>query len=85
MGCSPVDGMLKLCWGVSPPAVLLTLMVSAMLVCCVALCCAGLSRSQSSLFDGRVEHWLEMVSTNILGTAMITRAALQVGDWVDVQ
>lgn len=45
---------------------------------CVSLCCcAGLSRSQSSLFDGRVECWLEMVSTNILGTAMMTRAALQ--------
>jgi NAD(P)-dependent dehydrogenase (short-subunit alcohol dehydrogenase family) len=29
------------------------------------------------LFDGRVECWLEMVSTNILGNAMMTRAALQ--------
>lgn len=46
---------------------------------CAAFDCAGLSRSQSSLFDGRVECWLEMVSTNILGTAMMTRAALQVG------
>lgn len=46
---------------------------------CALRPCAGLSRSQSSLFDGRVECWLEMVSTNILGTAMMTRAALQVG------
>lgn len=44
---------------------------------CVAVP-AGLSRSQSSLFDGRLENWLEMISTNILGTAMMTRAALQV-------
>lgn len=38
---------------------------------------AGLSRSDASLMDGNVASWVEMLSTNVLGTAMTTRAVVQ--------
>jgi len=38
---------------------------------------AGLSRNDASLLDGNVASWVEMLSTNVLGTAMATKAVLQ--------
>ncbi|KAG1665098.1 hypothetical protein FOA52_007789 [Chlamydomonas sp. UWO 241] len=37
---------------------------------------AGLSRNDASMFDGNVASWVEMLSTNVLGNAMCTRAVL---------
>lgn len=39
---------------------------------------AGLSRNDASLFAGATSSWVEMISTNVLGTCMCTREALQV-------
>jgi NADP-dependent 3-hydroxy acid dehydrogenase YdfG len=39
---------------------------------------AGLSRNNASLFAGATSAWLEMLSTNVLGGAMVTREVLQV-------
>ena len=39
---------------------------------------AGMSRSNASLFDGDVGSWVMMLSTNVLGTCMCTKAVLQV-------
>ena len=38
---------------------------------------AGMSRNDASIFEGSVESWVEMLSTNILGTCMVTRSVLQ--------
>lgn len=38
---------------------------------------AGMSRNDASLFEGNVSSWVEMLSTNVLGTAMCTRAVVQ--------
>lgn len=38
---------------------------------------AGMSRNDASLFSGNTSSWVEMVSTNILGTCMCTREVLQ--------
>ena len=38
---------------------------------------AGMSRNDASIFEGSTESWVEMLSTNILGTCMVTRAVLQ--------
>ncbi|KXZ54697.1 hypothetical protein GPECTOR_4g765 [Gonium pectorale] len=38
---------------------------------------AGMSRNDGSLFDGNVGSWVEMLSTNVLGTCMMTRAVVQ--------
>ena len=40
---------------------------------------AGMSRNDGSLFEGSVSSWVEMLSTNVLGTCMCTREVLQVG------
>lgn len=40
---------------------------------------AGMSRNDASLFEGNVASWVEMLSTNVLGTCMTTKAVLQVG------
>jgi NADP-dependent 3-hydroxy acid dehydrogenase YdfG len=40
---------------------------------------AGLSRNDASLMEGNVASWVEMLSTNVLGTAMTTKTVLQVG------
>lgn len=44
---------------------------------------AGMSRNDASMFEGNVASWVEMLSTNVLGNAMCTRAVLQVrgGRW----
>ncbi len=39
---------------------------------------AGMARNNGSLFDGHIGSWVEMLSTNILGTCMCTRVVLQV-------
>lgn len=39
---------------------------------------AGMSRNDASLFDGNIGSWVEMLSTNVLGTCMMTRAVVQV-------
>ena len=39
---------------------------------------AGMSRNDASMFEGNVASWVEMLSTNVLGNAMCTRAVLQV-------
>lgn len=39
---------------------------------------AGMSRNDASLFDGNISSWIEMLSTNVLGTCMMTRAVIQV-------
>ena len=39
---------------------------------------AGMSRNDGSLFEGSVSSWVEMLSTNVLGTCMCTREVLQV-------
>lgn len=47
---------------------------------------AGLSRNDASMFEGNMESWVEMLSTNVLGNAMCTRAVLQdmqVWMWMD--
>jgi hypothetical protein len=41
-----------------------------------------MSRSDASLIDGNTSSWLQMVNTNILGTALITRAIVQVSEQV---
>ncbi|EFJ51130.1 hypothetical protein VOLCADRAFT_73358 [Volvox carteri f. nagariensis] len=38
---------------------------------------AGMSRNDASLFDGNIGSWVEMLSTNVLGTCMMTRAVVQ--------
>ncbi|KAF5841702.1 P-loop containing nucleoside triphosphate hydrolase protein [Dunaliella salina] len=38
---------------------------------------AGLSRNDASLMDGNVASWVEMLSTNVLGTTMAIKAAVQ--------
>ncbi|KAG2499561.1 hypothetical protein HYH03_002506 [Edaphochlamys debaryana] len=38
---------------------------------------AGMSRNDASLFDGNISSWVEMLSTNVLGTCMMTRAVVQ--------
>eukprot|EP00955_Chlamydomonas_euryale_P076558 362713-Chlamydomonas_euryale.AAC.21 len=38
---------------------------------------AGMSRNDAGMFDGNVASWVEMLSTNVLGTAMCTRAVVQ--------
>ncbi|KAI8466605.1 MAG: hypothetical protein J3K34DRAFT_433187 [Monoraphidium minutum] len=38
---------------------------------------AGLARNDASLFDGNTSSWVEMVSTNLLGAAMVTREAVR--------
>ncbi|GIL48537.1 hypothetical protein Vafri_5038, partial [Volvox africanus] len=38
---------------------------------------AGMSRNDASLFDGNIGSWVEMLSTNVLGTCMMTRAVIQ--------
>jgi hypothetical protein len=38
-----------------------------------------MSRNDASLIDGNVASWVEMLSTNVLGTAMTTKTVLQVG------
>lgn len=38
---------------------------------------AGMSRNDASIFEGSTESWVEMLSTNILGTCMVTRSVLQ--------
>jgi NAD(P)-dependent dehydrogenase (short-subunit alcohol dehydrogenase family) len=40
---------------------------------------AGLSRNDASLFSGSTASWVEMISTNVLGTCMCIREAVQVG------
>lgn len=42
-------------------------------------CTAGMSRNDASLFEGNIGSWVEMLSTNVLGTCMMTRAVVQVG------
>jgi NADP-dependent 3-hydroxy acid dehydrogenase YdfG len=39
---------------------------------------AGMSRNGASLFEGSVTSWVEMLSTNVLGTCMCTKVVLQV-------
>lgn len=36
-----------------------------------------MSRNDASLLDGNVASWVEMLSTNVLGTAMTTKAVVQ--------
>ncbi len=36
-----------------------------------------MSRNDASLFEGAVGSWVEMLSTNVLGTCMMTRAVIQ--------
>lgn len=38
-----------------------------------------MSRNDASLFEGNIGSWVEMLSTNVLGTCMMTRAVVQVG------
>ncbi|PNW78908.1 hypothetical protein CHLRE_09g394102v5 [Chlamydomonas reinhardtii] len=38
---------------------------------------AGMSRNDASLFEGNIGSWVEMLSTNVLGTCMMTRAVVQ--------
>lgn len=38
---------------------------------------AGLSRNDASLFEGETKSWIEMISTNILGTCMCTREVIK--------
>ncbi|KAL6748634.1 P-loop containing nucleoside triphosphate hydrolase protein [Haematococcus lacustris] len=38
---------------------------------------AGMSRNDASLMNGNVNSWVEMLSTNVLGTAMTTRVVVQ--------
>lgn len=40
---------------------------------------AAVVRGGASLLDGSTASWVEMVSTNMLGMAMVTREAVQVG------
>ncbi len=41
-----------------------------------------MSRNDASLFEGNIGSWVEMLSTNVLGTCMMTRAVVQVGGWL---
>lgn len=47
---------------------------------------AAISRTDVSLMSGNTAGWVETVSTNVLGTAMVTREALQASldGWVGV-
>lgn len=40
--------------------------------------CAGVSRKDASLIDGNTAAWVEIVSTNILGTCLCTREVIKV-------
>ena len=39
---------------------------------------AGLGRNNASLCSGVTSSWVEMISTNVMGLCMFTRAAVQV-------
>ncbi len=45
-------------------------------VCVSCVVTTGLSRADASLMEGNISSWMEMLGTNVMGTAMVTRAII---------